>query len=285
MNLMRYPDLVDHLAASYALGTLRHGARRRFESLAIANPSIAQQCRQWQSRLGGMTEVAGSIQPPKHVWQKIENLITATPNQTDQGRTSHRSWLRRLFSSSDAGWKLGTAAGAFATVAVLAISVQRVEELERTSGQRLAELQGQARAALLAKAEEASKSEQQLRAQYEARLAEQPMVLAVLTDKKSAPSLLVTADKIAGTVTLQRLTAFKEGDDRSLQLWALPNGGKPRSLGVLTSDQVMRVSATDKDLEGVPAIAISLEVRGGVPSEGGPKGPVLFSGPVLNRVS
>ena len=34
MNLIKHPELIDRLAASFALGTLRGGARRRFEALA-----------------------------------------------------------------------------------------------------------------------------------------------------------------------------------------------------------------------------------------------------------
>jgi anti-sigma-K factor RskA len=34
MNIINNPNLLDQLAAGYALGTLRGGARRRFETLA-----------------------------------------------------------------------------------------------------------------------------------------------------------------------------------------------------------------------------------------------------------
>ena len=41
MNLTRNPQLLDRLAAAYALGSLRGGARRRFEQLA--RDTIAKQ--------------------------------------------------------------------------------------------------------------------------------------------------------------------------------------------------------------------------------------------------
>jgi len=34
MNLMQHPERLERLATSYALGTLRGGARRRFETMA-----------------------------------------------------------------------------------------------------------------------------------------------------------------------------------------------------------------------------------------------------------
>ena len=40
MNITQHPELLDRLAASYALGTLRGGARRRFESLAREHATV-----------------------------------------------------------------------------------------------------------------------------------------------------------------------------------------------------------------------------------------------------
>jgi anti-sigma-K factor RskA len=65
-----------------------------------------------------------------------------------------------------------------------------------------------------------------------------------------------------------------------LQLWALPHSGGPKSLGVLGGDAVIRLTAAASDVN-VPAWAISLEPKGGVPPGGGPTGPVLFKGVVI----
>jgi len=105
--------------------------------------------------------------------------------------------------------------------------------------------------------------------------------VAVLSDDKSTASMLVTFDPRKQNLVLQRVGSYQEAGDKSLQLWALPPAGGPRSLGVLGQDRVLRVSAGEGDIRQIPMLAISLEPRGGVPSAGGPTGPVLFKGPLV----
>jgi anti-sigma-K factor RskA len=105
--------------------------------------------------------------------------------------------------------------------------------------------------------------------------------IAVLADDKSAATMLVTFDPKHNTLTLKRVGDFREGPEKSLQLWALPPGGAPRSLGVLGGDAVVKLTAGENQVREVPALAISLEPKGGVPGEGGPTGPVLFKGALL----
>ena len=55
MNLLQHPELLDRLASSYALGTLRGGARRRFERLLPAHPMLEAAVQRWQQRLQPLT--------------------------------------------------------------------------------------------------------------------------------------------------------------------------------------------------------------------------------------
>ena len=50
MNWHRSPELVDRLAAEYALGTLSGGARRRFESMMRVHPEVAHAAARWDAR-------------------------------------------------------------------------------------------------------------------------------------------------------------------------------------------------------------------------------------------
>lgn len=108
--------------------------------------------------------------------------------------------------------------------------------------------------------------------------------IAILNDTQQAPALLVTQDLQDGALLLQRLNDVKEGREQSLQLWAVPAEGKPRSLGVLGSTgKTLRLPATDKTLAGVPRLAISVESKGGVDPQDSPGMPYLFTGPVVQK--
>ena len=108
--------------------------------------------------------------------------------------------------------------------------------------------------------------------------------IAVLLDDQRAPAMLVTFDLQERALQLQRLNAVKEGREDSMQLWALPAGGKPVSLGVLeSSGKTLRLPADDKTLLNVPQLAISVENRGGAGEGRGPRLPYLFSGAVVQK--
>ena len=107
--------------------------------------------------------------------------------------------------------------------------------------------------------------------------------VAVLADDKADASMLVTFDPGKNSLVLQRVGDFHEAADKSLQLWALPPQGGPQSLGVLGRDKLVKLTAAAAEVQGVPALAISLEPKGGVPSQTGPTGPVLFKGALIRR--
>nr|WP_315495810.1 anti-sigma factor [uncultured Rhodoferax sp.] len=262
MNLMQHPELLDRLASSYALGTLRGGARRRFETLARDQAPVRAAALIWQSRLASLNELQPQAQPSGAVWTRIDNLVQGEKQSAVQQAvraqaaaaaeaTGLGSWLRSLTV-----WRTATAAGAFATIAAVSVGIGMREEL----GGEIARLQTQ--------------------------LQSTPQIeyVAVLADDKSAASMLVTFDPKAKKLTLQRVGAYQEAGDRSLQLWALPPSGGPKSLGVLGSDKLLRLTAGESDVREVPTLAISLEPKGGVPSETGPTGPVLFKGALIQKM-
>jgi anti-sigma-K factor RskA len=244
MNLSNTPELLDRLAAAYALGTLRGGARRRFEALARQSPTVRAAALLWQERFASMTELQAGQVPSPNVWKRIQNSLdaerAALASSKDGAAPGRLQRARSL-------WRGAALAGALATLAAVFVGTQLLQQKE------------------------------QLVAQLKA--APQVQYVAVLSDEKSAASMLVTFDPKHNTLTLKRVGGFREAQDKSLQLWALPPSGGPESLGVLGAQQVIKLTAAEGQVARAPALAITLEPKGGV--TGGPTGPVLFKGPLL----
>lgn len=113
--------------------------------------------------------------------------------------------------------------------------------------------------------------------------------IALLSDPRTQkPVLMITARRSDSEMQIRTLDPGIQVADASLELWALPKGGKPRSLGLLSDSarpgvnrEVLRMAAAaDKTLADVPMLAVSLEPRGGSPT-GAPTGQVLYSGPCV----
>lgn len=257
MDLLKRPELLDRIAAAHALGTLRGGARRRFESLARQSPQARAAALLWQERLIGLTELEAAQVPSPNVWKRIENLL-----ERPAPRAAHAGPLRL--------WRFTTWGGALATVAAIAVSLN----LARTVDQQERQL-AQARQQATQLAQRNTDLMTQLQAQPEIRY------VAVLADDKASASLLAMFDPKHNTLMLKRIGGFQEGPEQSLQLWAVPAAGGPQSLGVLGPDAVMRLPAAEQHLRQAPLLAVSLEPKGGAPAGSGPTGPVLFKGAVL----
>jgi anti-sigma-K factor RskA len=106
---------------------------------------------------------------------------------------------------------------------------------------------------------------------------EAPGIVVVLAGADARPALIATAAPDARELTIKVVGAVQVAPDRALELWALPEGAAPRSLGLVPSTGTGRVRLPERALERIPALAISLEPPGGSPT-GSPTGPVLYSG-------
>jgi anti-sigma-K factor RskA len=107
--------------------------------------------------------------------------------------------------------------------------------------------------------------------------------VAVLSDARTQkPVLLVSAGRRSSELRVKTLEPAIHVADASLQLWALPKGGKPKSLGVFSGAKaVLQLAANaERTLADVPMLAVSLEPKGGSRT-GLPSGPVLYSGPCV----
>jgi len=107
--------------------------------------------------------------------------------------------------------------------------------------------------------------------------------VAVLSDPKTQrPVIVASAGRKDTALHVKLLDPAIRVTGRSLELWALPRDGKPRSLGLISEQKLTLTlaAAADQSLGDVPALAVSLEPQGGSPT-GQPTGPVLYTGPCV----
>ncbi|MBS0308805.1 MAG: anti-sigma factor [Proteobacteria bacterium] len=228
MNIQHNETLREKLASEYVLGTLKDGARRRFESWLNGDAALRRAVAEWQDRLYPLAELAPAAIPSAQVWRAIEKRL----NQ--QETMQQPRWRERL----DFWRYLGMASSAVAALLLVVLLVRQP--------------QGDIAAA---------------------------SYVAVLSDNNAQTVMVVTGHPQRHQMTIKMVTPQQLADDKSLELWALPKDDAPRSLGLLAANGVVTLTLPDNmPPNAVPALAVSLEPKGGSPNPNAPSGPVLYKG-------
>lgn len=257
MNLHRYPQLVDLLAAEYVLGTLRGGARRRFQLYAEHDTTVRKAVDEWQRRISPMAELAEPRMPPAEVWQAIERRLgLSATREAARPRTVVEAPVRPSRSIFEnlafwRGWALGVTG--LAAVAVV-VAVRSLLPSATTP----------ATAPVVAQQPETAVTH-----------------VAVLNNKDSHPVMLVAWDEAHSTMTLHPLGNVELPAGRAMELWGIPASGHPVALGMLPDSASGKVPAGQQKPESYAALAVSIEAPGGSPNPDAPSGPVVYSGKLL----
>ncbi len=236
MDPRRHPDLVDRLAAEYAVGTLRGGARRRFEQLIRHDDGVRATVERWQRYLADLPALQPASAPLPEILCRVE--VQLGWRRPEPLRQTHWQQLRQ----GTGFWRAATAAAAIVAAVMIGLNLRLAQQL------------------------------------HEAPVAG---AVAVLQDAQAQAAVLVTWDARTGTLSLKRLDATPLTGQQALQLWALPQNGHPQSLGLIGHQRVMRLTLS-QPLARVPALAVSVEPRGGSPDPNGPSGPVIFKGVLID---
>lgn len=108
----------------------------------------------------------------------------------------------------------------------------------------------------------------------------QPMMVAVLSASDAAPRAVVSL-YAPDVMRVRIVKPWGNMDNQSLELWAIPNEGAPRSLGLVAnaSDRETLMKMPMGSLRDVKALAVTMEPVGGSPTKQPTAAPVC-SGPV-----
>jgi anti-sigma-K factor RskA len=218
------PELVDHLASEYVLGTLRGLARRRFERWRANTPHVDQRCRYWEEHLIHVAKVLEPVQPPAHVWPAIRKRLNLTPDR------SPRRWTRSLALAASVVLVAGLA-GLLYWRSLPAVRATAAATISAKSGDEMWQVE-----------------------------------------------VFGTTNRLV--VQAAKLPARPAGHD--YELWALPKGGNPVSLGVLPAEGTSNRALTaiqKAALARSSQVAVSIEPLGGSPT-GQPTGDVVFVAPL-----
>jgi len=110
-------ELRDRLAAEYVLGTLKGGARRRFESWLHDDALLRQVVQEWRGRLEPLAELTPTRTPRANVWRNIEARLHLQP-PPKRWQLWHRDPLQ--------WWRtLGLTGTAAATALAVVLAMQR----------------------------------------------------------------------------------------------------------------------------------------------------------------
>lgn len=241
---MRYtqPELLEHLASTYVLGTLQGGARRRFETLRSDRIDVQTLVSLWEVRLGELALAIPPKQPSSSLWPAIAARTQGPKAQL--APLDPPAWL---------GWLLpaGFGFGGLAVGVMLAGALFMLAPTLFVSSEQIAMRSGE-------------------------RLP--PSYVGLLTDESGNGKVLVSSLRHGKTMTVKIIGAINAPASGQMVLWAHPNGGPPFAVGTVpaTGSAVSNLPDTSEKLfSKVGKLSITLETGAAVTS---PRGPILFNG-------
>jgi anti-sigma-K factor RskA len=142
------PQLRDALAAEYVLGTLRGGARRRFQQLMLQYPSLREATWLWEQQLSGLNEKLTPIEPDAKVWSSIKQQLmfdsagsVVSIDVSDQKKVNDKKVVN-INTSFNRVWKSVTALATAATI-LMAIALFDKQNTGVTVPQQIAVMQSE----------------------------------------------------------------------------------------------------------------------------------------------
>ena len=112
------PELRSRIASEYVLGTMRGGARRRFESYLQRDAALRTEVERWEMHLTPLADRLAPVAPHTRVWTKIQARIDGLNSGASTVRKNSGLWESLAFWRS-----LGLGASSLTAALLAAILV------------------------------------------------------------------------------------------------------------------------------------------------------------------
>lgn len=240
-------DDADLMAAEYVLGVLDAGGLRSARRRLRTEPAFAGEVARWEAHFLPWIESIPPVAAPAEAWQRLRRQLGWAAGDAVPGRmppTPASFWRGLAYGS------LGLAtACALALVWVLRQPPAPVPSPQPAPPQVVTRIVA-------------------------------PDMVAKIEDDSGRAMLVASIDSRRGEMTLAPVDDMAVPAGRAAELWLIPAGGTPQSLGVIDPAHAATMSIPDalRAALGTDALlAVSVEPVGGSPT-GKPTGPVVAKG-------
>lgn len=250
------PPSTDLFAAEYVLGVLDDHQRREAEARSRDDAGFARLVQDWELRLAPLFDGIAPVAPPPHLWPRIRTRLGWAAVETAKPGL----WQNTGF------WR-GTAmlAAAAALVAVALGPLGLLAPVKPPPGPGPVVVTPDVPVPPPVEDPDA------------------PKPVTTLARDDGSPGWLASVDPRDGTVLMVPVPGKADNEGREPELWLIPPGEAPKSLGIVSIDRSHTVAVPDTLRAGLTSgavLAITLEPKGGAPG-GVATGPVIAKGDMV----
>jgi anti-sigma-K factor RskA len=276
----------DHivLAAEYVLGTLDAAERAQVETMMSVDVNFRTVVERWESKLGELNAMVGSIEPPPQLWDKIKAAAWLSSEQLPLVLPALPPPPSPVIAPTQV-------AADGANVIALASRVRRWRNVSAVAGAIAASLAAfvmvqVAQPDILPAGLRGKPLIQTVQLQPPPVAPPSAQFVAVLQKGADAPAFILTVDVATKAYTVRKVGAEPE-QGKSYELWLVSDKlQRPRSLGVIgNTDFTTRpvLASYDTDTINKATYAVTVEPEGGSPT-GVATGPIVFTGKLVETV-
>jgi len=276
MTLEAEPDDREGQAAEYVLGTLDADERLRAQALMAADSRFAEMVRAWERRLGELTALVASVEPPPHTWERIKAaVVPSAPAEPSQVARAPSLAVGARAEIADLRERMRWWRGATATVTAIAATFAGIVVVRELRPEIFPE---QLRPKASVQVVEVTKT-----VEVPVPSPKPAQYVAVLQRDAASPAFLLTFD-LDNRVLTVRTVGAEQQRGKSYELWMIStNDPTPRSLGVIGTEEFSvrrQLASYDALTINSATYAVSIEPVGGSPT-GQPTGPVVYTGKLI----